>query len=155
LASGEVTPFSEHSARLLEEIGRTLAGSDDDQGTVRLAARKAVPDLADLIVLVLPQDGQKTRLEVIHDHGAREEPIADMVRPLLPALRRLALSDLRRGRRSRLIPKVTVPATRFLRREPAVLKLLNRLQIQSLGSWAAWRSREPGRGARSERPTWP
>ena len=125
-------PLGEERVQLLEEVAKALSHATDFESTVRAGARCAVPGFANLVIVLVKRDGMEDWLEVIHSDPDEETRIADSMRSLLPAIRRVAADDLRQGRQFRLIPNATATAIRFLHREPAVLQFLHDLKVHSL-----------------------
>jgi PAS domain S-box-containing protein len=125
-------PLPENSAALIEQIGRTFAEAHDYDAAVRLGASCAVPELADLVGLVLLNKEAPDRIEIAASDPELERSVSRLIGRVIPALTRVALRDWRRGRRFRWLSRITEVSTRFLRDEPELLKLLSRLQITSL-----------------------
>jgi hypothetical protein len=72
-----------------------------------------VQRFSDLAVLVIRREDSKDWIEVAHRDPGRIGPTADLLQPLLPALRRVVEKDLRQGREFRWIPKVNDLAIRL------------------------------------------
>jgi two-component system, cell cycle sensor histidine kinase and response regulator CckA len=117
--------------QLLEEVACALAGQEDFEATLRAAAACTVPRFADMAILVLQRDGED-RLEVAHRDPEQNTYVAGLVRPLLPAIRRLAEKNVRQGRQFRWIPRIARSTTPFLNREADLLRLLQTLEVASV-----------------------
>jgi PAS domain S-box-containing protein len=87
---------------------------------------------ADLVVLVVRREGTEDCLEVSHRDPDRNAPIAELLQPLIPAIRRAVKQDTRQGRAFRWIPKVGAHSLRFLRAEPALHEAIHSLNVHSL-----------------------
>jgi two-component system, cell cycle sensor histidine kinase and response regulator CckA len=117
--------------RLLNEISQILNSADDYETAVRAWARSAVPELADLIVIAVQPYGLGERLEVVQADSTQEGKTADLIRRVVPAMRRAVSRDLAKGRQFRWIPSVNETSTRFLQ-EPELVRVLADLEISSL-----------------------
>jgi two-component system cell cycle sensor histidine kinase/response regulator CckA len=124
-------PFNDQRMQLLEEVTRALGAPGDVASTMRLGARSVVPGLAHSVVLVVRKDGVD-QLQVVHADSHLEPEIATRLKSLLPALRDAVTRDRQNGREFRWIPVVNEASTRFLRRQPELLKLLSDFEVSSL-----------------------
>ncbi len=132
LTSGAAGPFGDERLSLLERVARALHRASGFERTISAAAECLVPRFAHTVVVVVQREEQEDWIEVVHSDRAEEAGIAEALRPLLPALRRLAKRDAEQGREFRWIPQLTPTAARFLRRDSGVYALLQRLLVQSL-----------------------
>jgi two-component system, cell cycle sensor histidine kinase and response regulator CckA len=132
VAIGWTPPFSEERMRILEEVSRTLSTVAPPRNSVRLAAQHAVPQLADLVLVVVQRNESGDQLEVVHVDPAEEPRIADLVSRVLPAIREAARMDWEKGRQFRWIPDVSRSTTRFLGTGSPVSQLLLSLGVRSL-----------------------
>src|ERR1700674_1351144 len=117
--------------QLLEEVTRALSAPGDVTSTMRLGAGCVVPGLAQAVVLVV-RKGVEDHLEVVHTDPDQETRIAARLKILLPALRNAVTRERQNGREFRWIPMVNEASTRFLKREPELLKLLHDFDVGSL-----------------------
>ena len=116
--------------QLLDEVAFALTRQDDFETALRVVAACAVPRFADLVLLVVQGEGQDG-LEVAHRDPEQNTYVAGLVRPLLPAIRRVAEEDIRQGRQFRWIPRVA-RTTPPLNHEADLLRLLQSLDVASL-----------------------
>ncbi|MFL5532768.1 MAG: ATP-binding protein, partial [Gemmatimonadales bacterium] len=126
------SPFGRERLHLFDLVARALHQATGFEQTIRAAAECLVPRFADTVVLVAQREEQEDWVEVVHSDRSKEAELAEAVRRLLPALRRVAKADAQQGREFRWIPNLTPTAVRFLRRDSAVYGLLRQLQVQSL-----------------------
>src|SRR3954469_3887684 len=132
LTSPVPSPFGRERLHLFELVARALHQATGFEQTIRAASECLVPRFADTVVVVAQREEQEDWIEVVHSDQSKEAEIAEAVRRLLPALRRVAKADAQQGREFRWIPNLTPTAARFLRRDSAVYGLLQQLQVQSL-----------------------
>ena len=125
-------PFDHQRLHLFERVTRALYRASGFERTVRATGECLVPAFADAVVLSVQREAEENWIEVVHSDPAEEAKVAEALRPLLPALRRVAKKDAEQGREFRWIPELTPAAARFLRRDPPVYSLLQHLHVQSL-----------------------
>jgi len=118
--------------QLLDEVARELGYAADWEATLRAGAVPAVQRFAELAVVVARRQDGGYWLEVAHRSPARIPLATELLRPLLPAISRVAEKDIREGREFRWIPKVSHVTTRFLRGERTVLDAIHTLKLSSL-----------------------
>jgi two-component system cell cycle sensor histidine kinase/response regulator CckA len=123
--------FDDQRMQLLEGVTRALNAPGDVASTMRLGAGSVVPQLAESAVLVV-RKGVEDHLEVVHADPVQETRLAARLRPLLPTLRNAATRDRQSSREFRWIPSVNEASTRFLQREPELLRLLRDCDVASL-----------------------
>ncbi|MFL5447427.1 MAG: GAF domain-containing protein, partial [Gemmatimonadales bacterium] len=126
------SPFGRERLHLFDLVARALHQATGFEQTIRAAAECLVPRFADTVVLVAQREEQEDWVEVVHSDRSKEAELAEAVRRLLPALRRVAKADAQQGREFRWIPNLTPSSARFLRRDSAVYALLERLHVHSL-----------------------
>ncbi|HET6796409.1 MAG TPA: ATP-binding protein [Gemmatimonadales bacterium] len=126
------TPIPEKTTRLIDQVTRAFADAADHEAAVRAAVTSAIPQLADLTIVVLLRDSSVVRIEVGGGERALEQRAADLVQSALPTLTRVALRDWQHGRYFRWISQVGTDSARFLRTEPELRRLLALLEIHSL-----------------------
>jgi two-component system, cell cycle sensor histidine kinase and response regulator CckA len=126
------TPLGDERVQLLEEVARSLSHAGDWEATLRAGALPVVQRFADLAIIMVRRESEEDRVEIVQRNPLRVDPTTDLLRPLLPAMRRVAEQDMRQGREFRWIPKVTDTTLRFLRAEPALLAAIQGLNIRSL-----------------------
>jgi two-component system, cell cycle sensor histidine kinase and response regulator CckA len=132
LAAPAHTPIPEKTTRLIDQVARAFADAADHEAAVRATVTSAIPQLADLIIVVLLRDGAVDRIEVGGEGPDLERRAADLVQGALPALTRVTLRDWQQGRYFRWISRVDNASARFLSTEPELLRLLTLLRIHSL-----------------------
>lgn len=117
--------------QLLDEVAGALTRQDDFETALRVVAGCAVPRFADLVILVVQREG-KDWLEVADRDPKQNTHVAGWVRPLLPAIHRLADQNVRQGRQFRWIPRLTWSTSPFLNRDADLQRLLQSLETASL-----------------------
>ena len=132
MTSEIVGPFGRERLHLFERVTRALYRASGFERTLRATGECLVPGFADAVVLSVQREEGENWIEVVHSDSAEEAKIAEALRPLLPALRRIAAKDAKQGREFRWIPELTPAAATFLRRDPPVYSLLQHLQVHSL-----------------------
>jgi two-component system, cell cycle sensor histidine kinase and response regulator CckA len=132
LTSEVVGPFGRDRLDLFERVTRALYRASSFEQTLRATGTCLVPGFADAVVLSVQRAAGENWIEVVHSDPAEEAKVAEALRPLLPALRRIAKKDAELGREFRWIPELTPSATPFLRRDPPVYSLLQHLRVRSL-----------------------
>src|SRR5919109_3792048 len=100
-------PLPEHSAGLIEQIGRIFAEPHNYDAAVRMGAACAVPQLADIVVLILSRNETIDRMEVAASDTELESRLSGSIGGAIPALTRVALRDWRRGRHFRRLARIT------------------------------------------------
>jgi two-component system, cell cycle sensor histidine kinase and response regulator CckA len=127
------TGFDPQRMRLLERVSRTLEGAADYQNALRLLAQAPVPELADMVVVVVLA-GNGSRLQIVAAHVTPQAELAAtrLIEERLPALGRLAARHLTPARSFVWLPRVTNTSLRFLRDEPDVIDLIRGLGLRSL-----------------------
>jgi two-component system, cell cycle sensor histidine kinase and response regulator CckA len=132
LTSPVPSPFGTERLHLFERVTRALHHASGFEQTIRAIGECLVPGFADAALLIVQREEQEDWMEVVHSNRGEEAGIAEAVRPLLPALRRLAKADVQQGREFRWIPSLSASAVRFLRQDPAIYSVLQHLRVQSL-----------------------
>ncbi len=110
MTSGAAGPIGGERLHLLERVARALHHASGFERTIRATGECLVPGFADAVVLIVQREEQEDWIEVVHSNPREEADIAEALRPLLPALRRLAKADAERGREFRWIPQLTPAA---------------------------------------------
>ena len=127
-----IPALGEERTRLINAVSGTLAGVVGYDQVVRTLPRCAVPVLAELVILLVRDEGTD-RLEVAHIDRDQEQPVASRLEGALPALRFAVERELSLGRTFRWLPRITNSSLRFLsRRDPRLPELLKDLEIHSL-----------------------
>ncbi len=131
--SGISTPLDGERLRLIQEISTALGGVLDLDDVPRAAARAMVPELADVAVVLVDDQGGTEWLEVAHADPACESAVRHAIADALPSLRNLAESDLRTGRTFRWVPEVNSrSAVSAAHTDPTVVRLLEQIHATSL-----------------------
>jgi PAS domain S-box-containing protein len=125
-------PLYGESARFIEQLVQALDQAEDWESAIRTATRCAVPHLADIVVLVLLQEGGHHRIEVGGRELALELSAAELVTRSLPAILRVARREWENGPHFLWLSRVTGSTTRILATEPELAQLLHQLEIRTL-----------------------
>jgi two-component system, cell cycle sensor histidine kinase and response regulator CckA len=120
------------SMDFLDQVGRALRGADDFESVLRLGSRTAVPQLADICVIVAEAEELGERLRVAHVEVAREAELARLLQPALPLIRSVVANDGAKGREFRWVRHVSETSLRFLRDTPELAELLYTFDVRSL-----------------------
>jgi two-component system cell cycle sensor histidine kinase/response regulator CckA len=127
------TGFDPHRMHLLERVSRALEGAADYQKALRVLAEAPVPELADMVVVVVPSDnGSRPQVVATHVNPQTEPAALRLIEERFPALGRLAERHLARGHSFVWLPQVTRTSLRYLRDEPDVIDLIRGLGVRSL-----------------------
>jgi two-component system, cell cycle sensor histidine kinase and response regulator CckA len=127
------TGFDPHRMHLLERVSRALEGAADYQKALRVLAEAPVPELADMVVVVVPSDnGSRPQVVATHVNPQVEPAVLRLIEERFPALGRLAARHLVRGRDFVWLPQVTRTSLRLLGDEPDVIELIRGLGLRSL-----------------------
>jgi two-component system, cell cycle sensor histidine kinase and response regulator CckA len=127
------TGFDPHRMHLLERVSRALEGAADYQKALRVLAEAPVPELADMVVVVVPSDnGSRPQVVATHVNPQVEPAVLRLIEERFPALGRLAARHLVRGRDFVWLPQVTRTSLRLLGDEPDVIDLIRGLGLRSL-----------------------
>jgi two-component system, cell cycle sensor histidine kinase and response regulator CckA len=129
---GTGNPFDQGRLDLLEQIGRALGGVHGHESVVRAVALAVIPKLADLIAVLTVEEPGEERLQVRHADPFAERKASELLRPLLPVIRKVAMRHGANRREFRWLPQVNDISLGFLAREPQLIGVIHELGIRSL-----------------------
>ena len=125
------SPFSDERVHLVEKTTRALQDAVELDAVVRVALDSVVPTLADLAVLVLDQTPEGPRVEAAHARKEIGPRLGREVTASLESLRRVARSNTREGRYSRLIPAIS-STSNVTGSDDRLTSLLHSFDVRSL-----------------------
>jgi two-component system cell cycle sensor histidine kinase/response regulator CckA len=123
--------LGDERVQLLDEVARALSHAREPETIIRAGLHCVVQRFADLVVLVR-RSNEVDSLEVFHRSSPHTAPTAELLRPYLPAIRRIVEKDIRNGREFRWLPTISDATLGFLRREPSLREAIRAWNITTL-----------------------